>query len=75
MAVTLHVGDCLNGCDMCREYHHQGLTGTCPDCGWMMIGLENAVCDECEGQLRAREDGHLIEWECLSCGQVSYEYQ
>ena len=24
MATTIHAGDCLNGCDTCRENYHNG---------------------------------------------------
>ena len=32
MATTLHLGDCLNGCDICKDRHHEGRT-FCNDCG------------------------------------------
>ena len=31
---TLHLGDCLNGCETCCEnYHSEVIGATCPTCG------------------------------------------
>jgi hypothetical protein len=32
MATTLHLGDCLSGCDICTANYHEGRE-MCPDCG------------------------------------------
>lgn len=32
MATTLHLGDCLSGCDICTANHHEGRE-YCTDCG------------------------------------------
>jgi hypothetical protein len=34
---TIHLGDCLNGCDTCKEYHHQEMTGVCNECQTPLI--------------------------------------
>ena len=31
---TAHLGDCLNGCQICADNHHEGMTKDCPDCGF-----------------------------------------
>jgi len=34
MAMALHLGDCLNGCDTCANNYHEGQTGAeCDTCG------------------------------------------
>lgn len=30
---TLHLGDCLNGCDVCKNNYHEG-KNNCEDCGY-----------------------------------------
>lgn len=33
MATTLHLGDCLNGCDVCRDRWHEDIEDQCLTCG------------------------------------------
>ena len=35
---AIHLGDCLNGCEVCRENYHDGREGVCPDCKEEMGG-------------------------------------
>ena len=34
MTTTAHLGDCLNGCQICADNHHEGMKTNCPDCGF-----------------------------------------
>lgn len=34
MTTTAHLGDCLNGCQICADNHHEGMKANCPDCGF-----------------------------------------
>jgi len=33
MSLTLHLGDCLNGCDICADNYHDGQFMECETCG------------------------------------------
>ena len=53
--MTLHLGDCLNGCDTCKEnYHDQFINSTCDACGEGVKVAESEsdtasviVCEDC----------------------------
>lgn len=30
---TIHLGDCLNGCDVCADNYHEGQFLNCDTCG------------------------------------------
>lgn len=53
--MTLHLGDCLNGCDTCKEnYHEQFINSTCDACGegvevrgYEIEGADVFFCEDC----------------------------
>lgn len=72
---TLHLGDCLNGCETCYDNYHSGFKNIeCDQCGKFIEGAP--ICNNC-GQYEIHEnDFDCPAYEstlCENCGEETAE--
>ena len=76
---TIHLGDCLNGCDTCSKNHHSEVVNSvCPTCGDYIEGkLDNtAECNLCGHHIEdINTAGFVLPWgdTCSDCLTAIYD--